>query len=420
MLQLQKKIRRTSDHRPWLIAKIWGKWRCGAWRASRVNIPWRSSAVPEGGRSPNVASSAALGDERLTPLIPKLTVQTPLQAMLDHLRQLLGNALIDGRVTKDQIVIEVPVATVTDTLTSLRDDNYAAFNQLSDLTAVDYLEFDRFEMVYQLLSMKNNMRMRVLAAVGEGQAVPSMTSVYSAANWAEREAWDMFGIFFAGHPDLRRLLTDYGFEGHPLRKDFPLTGHVEVRYDDTRRRLSTNRCRWCRNSVISTSSARGKACRARYRATKKQPRTGKGPVMAEMQIKPITMNFGPQHPAAHGVLRLVLEMDGEVIERADPHIGLLHRGTEKLIEHKTYLQALPYFDRLDYVSPMNQEHAWALSIERAVGIEVPRRGQYIRVLYCEIGRILNHLLNLTTFAIDVGAMTPLLRRPRRRGADGIL
>ena len=162
----------------------------------------------------------------------------PQQAMLDHLRQLLGSALIDGRVTKDQIVIKVPVAKVADTLASLRDDNYAAFNQLSDLTAVDYPERpDRFEMVYQLLSMKNNMRMRVLAAVGEGQAVPSMTSVYSAANWAEREAWDMFGIFFAGHPDLRRLLTDYGFEGHPLRKDFPLTGHVEVRYDDTQRRV---------------------------------------------------------------------------------------------------------------------------------------------------------------------------------------
>ena len=130
--------------------------------------------------------------------------------------------------------------------------------------------------------------------------------------------------------------------------------------------------------------------------------------MAEMQIKPITMNFGPQHPAAHCVLRLVLEMDGEVIERAYPHIGLLHRGTEKLIEHKTYLQALPYFDRLDYVSPMNQEHVWALAIEKAFAIKVPRRAQFIRVLYCEIGRILNHLLNLTTFAIDVGAMTPLL------------
>jgi NADH-quinone oxidoreductase subunit D len=122
----------------------------------------------------------------------------------------------------------------------------------------------------------------------------------------------------------------------------------------------------------------------------------------------MTLNFGPQHPAAHGVLRLVLEMDGEVIERADPHIGLLHRGTEKLIEYKTYLQAVPYFDRLDYVAPMNQEHAFALAVERLLGIEVPKRGQYIRVLYCEIGRILNHLLNITTFAIDVGAMTPLL------------
>jgi len=130
--------------------------------------------------------------------------------------------------------------------------------------------------------------------------------------------------------------------------------------------------------------------------------------MAETQIKPLTLNFGPQHPAAHGVLRLVLEMDGEVIERADPHIGLLHRGTEKLIEYKTYLQALPYFDRLDYVAPMNQEHAFALAVEKLLGIEVPPRSQYIRVLYCEIGRILNHLLNITTFAIDVGAMTPLL------------
>ncbi len=130
--------------------------------------------------------------------------------------------------------------------------------------------------------------------------------------------------------------------------------------------------------------------------------------MAETQIKPLTLNFGPQHPAAHGVLRLVLEMDGEVIERADPHIGLLHRGTEKLIEYKTYLQALPYFDRLDYVAPMNQEHAFALAVEKLLGIEVPPRGQYIRVLYSEIGRILNHLLNITTFAIDVGAMTPIL------------
>jgi len=121
-----------------------------------------------------------------------------------------------------------------------------------------------------------------------------------------------------------------------------------------------------------------------------------------------TINFGPQHPAAHGVLRLVLEMDGEVIERCDPHIGLLHRGTEKLIEHKTYLQAIPYFDRLDYVAPMNQEHAFCLAAEKLLGIEVPRRAQLIRVLFSEIGRILSHILNVTTQAMDVGALTPPL------------
>jgi len=130
--------------------------------------------------------------------------------------------------------------------------------------------------------------------------------------------------------------------------------------------------------------------------------------MAETEIRPFTINFGPQHPAAHGVLRLVLELDGEVVERVDPHIGLLHRGTEKLIEEKTYLQAIGYFDRLDYVAPMNQEHAFCLAAEKLLELEVPRRAQLIRVLYSEIGRILSHLLNVTTQAMDVGALTPPL------------
>ncbi|MBM3565948.1 MAG: NADH-quinone oxidoreductase subunit D [Alphaproteobacteria bacterium] len=130
--------------------------------------------------------------------------------------------------------------------------------------------------------------------------------------------------------------------------------------------------------------------------------------MAETRIRNFNLNFGPQHPAAHGVLRLVLEMDGEVIERADPHIGLLHRGTEKLIEHKSYVQAVPYFDRLDYVAPQNQEHAFVLATEKLLGIDVPARAKYIRVLYAEIGRILNHILNVCSYAMDVGAMTPML------------
>jgi NADH-quinone oxidoreductase subunit D len=131
-------------------------------------------------------------------------------------------------------------------------------------------------------------------------------------------------------------------------------------------------------------------------------------VMTEAAPRTFTINFGPQHPAAHGVLRLVLELDGEVVERVDPHIGLLHRGTEKLIEQKTYLQAIPYFDRLDYVAPMNQEHAFCLAAEKLLGLTIPRRAQLIRVLYCEIGRLLSHLLNVTTQAMDVGALTPPL------------
>ena len=126
------------------------------------------------------------------------------------------------------------------------------------------------------------------------------------------------------------------------------------------------------------------------------------------EVKKLNLNFGPQHPAAHGVLRLILQLDGEVVEKADPHIGLLHRGTEKLIENKTYAQAVPYFDRLDYVAPMNQEHAFALAIEKILKINVPARAQYIRVIFCEIGRILSHILNVTTQAMDVGALTPTL------------
>ena len=126
------------------------------------------------------------------------------------------------------------------------------------------------------------------------------------------------------------------------------------------------------------------------------------------EINTMTINFGPQHPAAHGVLRMVMEMDGEVVERIDPHIGLLHRGTEKLIEHKTYLQAIPYFDRLDYVSPMCQEHAFVMAAEKLLAIEAPRRGQFIRVMFDEITRLLNHLLNVPAYALDVGAMTPML------------
>jgi NADH-quinone oxidoreductase subunit C len=164
--------------------------------------------------------------------------ETALLAMADHIADVVDKMVVSCAVVRGEIELRVNPADVPQVLTLLRGDRQAAFTQLIDLTAVDYPEREsRFDVVYLLLSMDNNMRMRLVAAVAAGQAVPSVTGLFMAANWAEREVWDMFGIFFAGHPDLRRLLTDYGFEGHPLRKDFPLTGHVEVRYDDNQRRV---------------------------------------------------------------------------------------------------------------------------------------------------------------------------------------
>ena len=164
--------------------------------------------------------------------------ETALLAMADHIADVVDSMVVSCAVVRDEIELRANPADIPQVLTLLRGDRQAAFNQLIDLTAVDYPDREsRFDVVYLLLSMDNNMRMRVVAQVIVGQPVPTVTHLYMAANWAEREAWDMFGIFFAGHPDLRRLLTDYGFEGHPLRKDFPLTGHVEVRYDDNQRRV---------------------------------------------------------------------------------------------------------------------------------------------------------------------------------------
>ena len=166
------------------------------------------------------------------------TVETALLLMADHVADVVDGMVISCAVVRGEIELRVSPTDIPQVLTLLRGDRQAAFNQLIDLTAVDYPEREaRFDLVYLLLSMDNNMRMRLVAAVPAGQPVPTVSHLFLAANWAEREAWDMFGIFFAGHPDLRRLLTDYGFEGHPLRKDFPLTGHVEVRYDDNQRRV---------------------------------------------------------------------------------------------------------------------------------------------------------------------------------------
>ena len=226
-----------------------------------------------------------------------------------------------------------------------------------------------------------------------------------AANWFEREAYDLYGILFEGHPDLRRILTDYGFIGHPFRKDFPLIGHVEMRYDAKRQT--------CIYEPVSIEPRIlvPKVIRNDNRYVVREMHNH---VAKMIEIQNYTFNFGPQHPAAHGVLRLVLEVDGEDDCTCRSHIGLLHRATEKLAETKPYNQNIGYMDRLDYVSMMCNEHGYVLAIEKLLGVKPPIRAQYIRIMFDEVTRILNHLLWLGAHALDIGAMTVFLYCFRER------
>ena len=353
-------------------------------------------------------------------------MQEKLQALSEHVSAALSDAVVAAEIRGGELCCRVKREALPRVLKFLRDDPNCAFTVLCDICGADFPDRpQRFEVVYNLLSMRLNQRIRIKVDTDEEQPVPSAVGLFSSAGWWEREAWDLFGIYFADNPDLRRILTDYGFEGHPLRKDFPLTGYVELRYDEDQKAVVYDPVRlqqefrsfdflspWEGMDKILPGDEKAAPNRRRHRRGGAAVSEQRPPVTDELEgpphIKNYMMNFGPQHPAAHGVMRLVLEMDGEVIERADPHIGLLHRGTEKLIEYKTYLQAIPYFDRLDYVSPMCQEHAFALAVEKLMGITPPPRAQYIRVLFAEITRILNHLLCVCAFGLDVGAITPFL------------
>ena len=241
--------------------------------------------------------------------------------------------------------------------------------------------------------------------------MPSIIDVFPGADWFERETYDLYGVLFTGHPDMRRLLTDYGFEGHPLRKDFPLTGFVEVRYDDEQKRVvyePVQLTQEFRNFDFLSPVGRHRTIRCRATRRRSDEQSSATSMAETERSRNFTINFGPQHPAAHGVLRLVLELDGEVVERVDPHIGLLHRGTEKLIEAQD-LSAGDSVFRPARLRGADEPGARLLpGGGKAARPRGARRAQLIRVLYCEIGRLLSHLLNVTTQAMDVGALTPPL------------
>ena len=293
-----------------------------------------------------------------------------LRELLDEIAPALGDVVLGTGVARGELTLRVQTGAIPRVLTYLRDQPQCQFKH-ADRPLRGRLSGARASASRSsitCLSLKHNQRIRVKVATDEATPVPSVAGVFSAAGWYEREAWDMYGVLFADHPDLRRILTDYGFEGHPLRKDFPQTGYVEVRYDDEQKRVVYEpvslRQDWRSFDFPQPMGGRRRCCRATRRPTAPAAPTDRSEPMAEITLQNYTMNFGPQHPAAHGVLRLVLELDGEVVERADPHIGLLHRGTEKLIEYRPYLQSVGYFDRLDYVSMMCQEHAYVLAIEK--------------------------------------------------------
>jgi NADH-quinone oxidoreductase subunit C/D len=263
----------------------------------------------------------------------------------------------------------------------LAEDPALAFNFLTDICGVDYPDREkRFEVVYHLYAMGRNKRLRLKTAVKEGEAISTVGSVWKGAGWFEREVYDMFGLTFEGHSDLRRILTWDGYQGHPLRRDFPIKGEDFEHYEVPA----------VPPDAFSTLPE------------------GDG---GEREM---TLNMGPQHPATHGVLRVVLKLDGEVIRDAIPYLGHLHRGVEKLAEGMTYNQAITLTDRLDYTAGICNNLSYILAVEKLMGIEAPKRAQYIRVMMAELQRIAAHLLWLGTHALDIGAMTVLFYTFRER------
>ena len=275
----------------------------------------------------------------------------------------------------------------------LHDDPALAFDHLTDICSADYPDdCERFEVIYHLLSLTHRTRIRLKARVTEDNPViRTVTPIWQGANFLEREVFDLMGIRFEGHPDLRRILLpeDYD-EGHPLRKDFPAEGKGWRSRFDFLPRLDEPARAWSEADIPDDQ-------RHRFMA-------GDTPDHSKRTTE-MLLNMGPQHPSTHGVLRVVLELDGERISKAIPDMGYLHRGVEKLAEGLHYMQVIPHTDRLDYTCAMTNNYAYVRAVEKLVGVTIPERGEYVRTIVAEMQRIVGHLFWLGTQALDIGAMT---------------
>jgi len=326
-----------------------------------VSTLTKFSAIPYTGpaptnREPYVPVGAAIADAR-GDVIAKL-LQHP--AMVQETGQDMASFIVD----KDAII---------DVLRTLKESGELAFTMPLDLFAVDYPRREkRFDVIYQLYSLKNNERIRLKVRVGEDEPIPTGTGIYKGLNWYEREVFDMYGVVFDGHPNLRRILTHEAFQGHALRKD----------YDPAQRWLLTEKDVAKITPVVD-------------------PRFEN----VDTDYERVTLNLGPSHPATHGTLRIVVTLDGETIIGADQEIGYLHRCFEKMSETHTYQQVIPYTDRLNYCSAIINNVGYCMAVEKLLGIEVPARAQHIRLMLSEFMRIADHLVCIGTNLVDMGALT---------------
>ncbi len=289
--------------------------------------------------------------------------------LVDELQKRFPGALSDAVLFRNQPSMTVAKESLIALSEYLKSHEGGAYTFLTDETAVDYPKRPkRFEIIYQLYSFKLNHRLRLKVLAAEGEKMPSVVRLWPAANWLEREVYDMFGIEYEGHPDLRRILLPDEWTGHPLRKDYDI-----LKQDDA--------------SMAETTF---------------------------LDASELVINMGPQHPATHGVLRVKLKLDGEKVVGSECIIGYLHRGVEKIAENRTYTQFAPYVDRMDYVAAVTNGMGYCEAVEKLLGVDLPPRAQYTRMILAELQRIASHLLWLGTHALDLGAMTPVFYTFRER------
>lgn len=305
-----------------------------------------------------------------------------------NLKERFTDSLFDAYSYRDDAIVVVDKKIISDLCQFLLHKSKPRFELLVDLTCVDYLErAPRFEVVYLLHSFKTSERLRIKVPVDERDPqVQTVSDLWQIANWYEREVWDMFGIRFKGHPDLRRLLMYDEFKGHPLRKDYPIT---------KRQPLVTG-------EVTNDSQISATADLAQ-KAVDKYVSDADG-----LKVKHMFLNMGPSHPAMHGVVKIILELDGEKVVGSEVGIGYLHRAFEKHAENIAYNGVFPYTDRLNYVSPLINNVGYALAVEKLLGVEVTERCSYIRIVMSEISRIADHLTCIGAMAMELGAMTAFL------------